>query len=115
MAHAAPVALGDFEILVLLAVLRLAGRGEPAYGSTIRDELAARAARRIARGAIYVTLDRLEEKALLSSRLGAPTTDRDGRPKRLFKATPTGVRAAREAVGLINRMQDGLEPILGLR
>ena len=115
MAPAASAPLGDFEILVLLAVLRLAGRDEPAYGSTIRDELQAHANRAIARGAIYVTLDRLEEKALLSSRFGGPTHARDGRPKRLFKATPAGIRAARQAVALINRMQEGLEPVLGCR
>jgi DNA-binding PadR family transcriptional regulator len=107
--------LGEFEVLVLLSVLRLAERGEPAYGSTIRDEIQARASRPFARGAIYVTLDRLEQKALLASRLGAPTRARDGRPRRLFKVTPAGLRAAQQAVGLIHRMQEGLEPILGLR
>jgi PadR family transcriptional regulator, regulatory protein PadR len=112
-AGAAP--LGDFEVLVLLAVLRLAGRDEAAYGSTIRDELAGRARRPFARGAVYITLDRLEDKGLLSSRLGAPTGARDGRPRRLFKTTPLGLRAAREAVAVINRMQEGLAPVLGRR
>lgn len=107
--------LGDFEVLVLLAVLRLTGRDQPAYGSTIRDELQARANRPIARGAIYITLDRLEDKGLLASRLGAPTRARDGRTRRLFRTTPAGVRAASRAVALINRMQEGLEPVLGLR
>jgi PadR family transcriptional regulator PadR len=102
-------------MLVLLAVLRLAERDDPAYGSTIRDELEARANRRIARGAIYITLDRLEDKGLLASRLSAPTRVRDGRPRRLFKTTPAGLRAARQAVDLINRMQEGLTLVLGRR
>lgn len=107
--------LGEFEVLVLLAVLHLAERDQPAFGSTILGEIHARVTRPVARGAIYVTLDRLEEKGLLASRLGAATRIRDNRPKRLFKATPAGLRAARQAVDLVNRMQKGLEPALGIQ
>jgi DNA-binding PadR family transcriptional regulator len=109
-----PVVLGEFEVVVLLAVLHLGERGEPAFGSTIRDEIAARANRHVARGAVYVTLDRLDDKALLTSRRGEPTGRRDGKPRRLFRLTPAGVRAVRQAVSLVNRMQRGLEPVLEL-
>lgn len=105
-------ALGEFEMVVLLAVLHLVETEQPAYGSTIRDAIDVRANRRVARGAIYVTLDRLETKGLLSSRLGDPSTLRDDRPKRLFKLTPTGLKAVRQAVALVNRMQHGLEAAL---
>lgn len=101
--------------MVLLAVLHLGDRDLPAYGSTIRDEIRARANRPFARGAIYVTLDRLEQKALLTSRLGDASPARDDRPRRLFRVTPAGLRAVRQAVHLMNRMQAGLEPVLGKR
>jgi DNA-binding PadR family transcriptional regulator len=107
-----PVVLGEFELIVLLAVLYLREDDQPAYGSTIRRAIAQRANRRVARGAIYVTLDRLEAKGLLSSRVGEGTPDRDDRPKRLFTVTPSGLAAVRHAVALVNRMQDGLEPVL---
>jgi PadR family transcriptional regulator, regulatory protein PadR len=106
------VVLGEFEMVVLLAILHLVEHDQPAYGSTIRDAIAQRANRAVARGAIYVTLDRLEAKGLLSSRVGEPTALRDNRPKRLFKLTPGGLKAVRQAVALVNRMQQGLEPVL---
>jgi PadR family transcriptional regulator PadR len=104
--------VAEFELVVLLAVLHLVEHDQPAYGSTIRDAIAERANRQVARGAVYVTLDRLESKALLSSRMAEPTPLRDDRPKRLFKLTPAGLKAVRQAVALVNRMQQGLEPVL---
>jgi len=104
--------LGEFEVVVLLAVLHLSSRSEQAYGSTIRDEIAARAHRPFARGALYVTLDRLEAKGLVGSRLAGATPGRDNRPKRLFKVTPAGLRAVRQSVAVVADMQRGLEPLL---
>jgi DNA-binding PadR family transcriptional regulator len=104
--------LGEFEVVVLLAVLQLREAGELAYGSTIRHVIAQRANRPVARGAIYVTLDRLEVKRLLTSRLGEGDLARDSRPRRLFSVTPAGLKAVRQAVSLVNRMQAGLEPVL---
>ena len=115
MAPRSEIVLGEFEMIVLLAVLGLAERDEAAYGSTIRDEIVARANRRIARGAIYVTLDRLESKNLLTSRRGDSALSRDGRPRRLFKVTPLGLKSVRQAVSLVNRLQRGLEPLLESR
>jgi DNA-binding PadR family transcriptional regulator len=106
------VVLGEFEVVVLLAVLYLLEDGQPAYGSTIRYAIARRANRRVARGAIYVTLDRLEAKGLLSSKVGEATADRDDRPKRLFTVTAAGLASVRQAVALVNQMQEGLEPVL---
>jgi DNA-binding PadR family transcriptional regulator len=104
--------LGEFEVMVLLGVLHL-GRG--ANGSAVREEIEQRTGRRVARGAAYVTLDRLEEKGYLSSRLDGASPSRGGRPKRLFQVTPIGVKAARSSLGALARMQAGLEPILGDR
>jgi len=101
--------LGEFEVVVLMAVLRLDGE---ANGSAVRDEIERRTGRRVSRGSAYVTLDRLEEKGLLASRvLDAPTVR--GGTKRLFRVTPAGVTAVKHAVATIARMHDGLAPILG--
>jgi PadR family transcriptional regulator, regulatory protein PadR len=107
----APVSpLGEFEVVVIMAVLHLGG---DAFGSTIRDEIERRSRRRVSRGAVYITLERLEEKGLLTSKIGDATPRRGGRPKRLFRVTPGGVKAVRHSVALLARMHEGLEPILG--
>jgi DNA-binding PadR family transcriptional regulator len=109
---AVPAAFGGFEALVLMAVLHLAEREQPANGSAIRAEIEARLGRPVSRGSIYVTLDRLEDKRLLVSRAARPETP-GRRPKRLFRVTPAGVRAARQSVAMLVTMHKGLEPILG--
>lgn len=101
--------LGEFEVVVLLAVLHL---GDDAYGTTILEEITRRTGRRVSLGAVYVTLDRLEDKHLLTSRAGEATPGRGGRPKRVFRATATGLRAVRHAVTMLSRMQAGLETVL---
>jgi DNA-binding PadR family transcriptional regulator len=93
-----------------MAVLHLAA---DAYGSSIRDEIERRTGRPVSRGAVFITLERLEEKGLLFSKFGAATPGRGGRPKRLFRATPAGVKAVKQSVALLVRMHRGLEPILG--
>lgn len=105
--------LGEFETLLLLAILHLHEQKQEAYGSAIRQEIETRAQRSVPRGSIYVTLDRLEEKGLLTSREGSATAARGNRPKRLFSVTPAGVRAVKLAVGALTRMQRGLEALLG--
>ncbi len=85
-----PASLGEFEQVVLLAILRL---GENAYGVTIRAEIAECTGREPAPGALYTTLDRMEAKGLVQSRIGDPTPQRGGRAKRYIKVTKTG-RAA---------------------
>jgi PadR family transcriptional regulator PadR len=101
--------LGDFEQIVLLAILRVA---ENAYGVTIRAEIAACTNREPAPGALYTTLDRLEEKGMVSSRLGDPTPQRGGRAKRFFTVTASGLAAVMQAQRSYQRLLKGLK-ILG--
>ena len=105
----APAPLGEFEVVVLMAVLHL---DDDAYGSAVRDEIERRSGRAVSRGAVYITLDRLEEKGLLSSRTGGTSAGRGGKPKRLFHVTAPGVRAVRESLAMLGRMRAGLEPLL---
>ena|SRR5688572_22352169 len=105
--------LGEFEALLLLAILQLTEQRQEAYGSAIRDEIESRTGRSVPRGSIYVTLDRLEEKGLLVSREAGASAARGDRPKRLFKVTPSGLRAVKESVAALTRMQRGLEAVLG--
>ncbi len=83
--------------MVLLAVLCAGQQGGDAYGITVHAELERRTKRRVARGAIYMTLDRLEKKGLLSSHLTAPTAERGGRAKRCYRVTKPAMAALRES------------------
>lgn len=100
--------LGEFEQMVLLAVLRTSQDGE-AYGITVFDELTARTKRRVARGAVYMTLDRLEKKGLLSSYLTEPTAERGGRAKRCYRVTKPAMAALRASKRALVNLWDGLE------
>lgn len=82
--------LGRFEELVLLALVRLR---ENAYGVPIRREIADRTGRDVSFGAVYTTLERLERKGYVSSRMGDPTPERGGRAKRYFQIEAPGIRA----------------------
>ncbi|HEX5216780.1 MAG TPA: helix-turn-helix transcriptional regulator [Vicinamibacterales bacterium] len=86
--------LGEVEHLVLLALLRLEA---PAYGVPILDEIEARTGRMPSRAAVYVALQRLENKGLLSSRLGEPSAERGGRARRYFRLEPAGIAALRDS------------------
>jgi PadR family transcriptional regulator PadR len=101
-----PGALGDFEQLVLLGVLRL---GDEAYGAGIRQEIHARSGRDVSINAVYTTLDRLEGKGLLRSWAGAPTAQRGGRRRKFYALRPAGMTALRQAYRAFNAMADGLE------
>jgi PadR family transcriptional regulator, regulatory protein PadR len=102
---AATPALGEFEQVVLLAILRLA---DDAYGVTIRREIAECTERDPAPGALYTTLDRLEEKGMVASTYGDPTPERGGRAKRYFTVTARGVRAVARAQRAFRRLLQGL-------
>jgi PadR family transcriptional regulator PadR len=102
--------LGEFEVIVLMAALHL---GREAYGSAILDEIASRTGRRVSRGSVYVTLDRLEDKGLLESKLEGASASRGGRPKRLFRVTAAGIKAVKHSLNVLVRMHKGLEPLLG--
>ena len=107
MRDAAP--LGEFEQLILLAVIRTSQGDHEAYGISVFDELVARTRRRIARGAVYMTLDRLEKKGLLLSYLTAPTSDRGGRSRRCYRVTRAATVALRESHHTLQRLWEGIE------
>jgi len=98
--------LGEFEQIVLLAILRL---GKNAYGVTIRAEIEACTDRDPSPGALYTTLDRMEGKGLVASRLGDSTPQRGGRAKRFFTVTASGVRAVAHAQRSYQRLLKGLK------
>ena len=105
-----PQALGEFEQMVLLAVLCAAQEGD-AYGVTVHGELERRTKRRVARGAVYMTLDRLENKGLLESYLTDPTPERGGRAKRCYRATKPALAALRASRRALVALWEGLERI----
>ena len=99
--------LGEFEIYVMLALAHLAPE---AYGVTIRQEITRRTGRDIAIGAVYATLSRLEEKALVRYTLSDPLPVQGGRTRKHFTLTPAGERALAHATGMLARMQRGWRP-----
>lgn len=104
-----PPVLGELELLVSLAVLKL---GAGAYSLAISDEIEATAHRKVSRPAVLITLQRLEDKGLLTSWYSDPTPVRGGRAKRIFAAKPLGVAAVKLALERIRAMTRGLAPIL---
>ena len=102
--------LGEFEHMVLLAIMRL---GDDAYAVPVRDEIARCTGRDVSRGSIYITLDRLETKGYLKSRLADPTPERGGRAKRYYVLRPRAVEALRESRRALVALWRGLETALG--
>ena len=101
--------LGELEQMLLWTVLRL---GDNAYGMAVRDELEDRSGRSAARGAVYITLDRLVKKGYLSSRLADPAQERGGRARRYFSVTDAGRAALREAKEALVQTWEGLEGVV---
>ncbi len=106
--------LGEFEQMAMLALIHL---GSDAYGATIRQLLAEQVNRNVAIGALYSTLERLERKGMVESRLGEATAQRGGRAKRYFKVTAQGHSALKRAREAMNTLWQGvsirqLEPLL---
>ena len=97
--------LGDFEQLILLALVRL---GDEAYGVSIHHDIVRRARRDVTVAAVYKTLERLELKGFAVSMVGEPTAERGGRRKKHFRIQPSGRRALAHALGSLRRMADGL-------
>jgi DNA-binding PadR family transcriptional regulator len=103
--------LGAFEQAVLLAIVRL---GEQAYGRAILKEVQARLHREVAAGAVHATLERLERKKILSSRLGSGTAVRGGRARRFYRLQPAGLHALNDARATMNTLWRGLRwPLRG--
>lgn len=101
--------LREFELMVLLAVLTL---GDQAYALAVGDAIEQRTGRKASRSAVQVTLERLEDKGLVTSHYSDPTPVRGGRSKRLFVAKPLAIAATREALDRIEAMSTGLESVL---
>ena len=101
-----PATLGEFEQVVLLAILRLE---DSAYGVSVRNEIAQCTGREPSPGALYTTLDRLEAKRLVSSRVGEPTPQRGGRAKRYYTVSAQGVAAVTRAQRSYQRLLEGLK------
>ena len=102
--------VGGFELQVLLAVIRL---GDDAYGVPISDTIEEASGREVATGSIYITLDRLEAKGLVTSRLGESTRERGGRAKTYYQITGKGVRAVRRAQRTLVKLWSGVPRLEG--
>jgi DNA-binding PadR family transcriptional regulator len=98
--------LGEFEQVVLLAILRL---DDGAYGVSIRSEIAACTGRDPSPGALYTTLDRLETKGFVTSRTGDPTPQRGGRAKRYYTVTRDGLLGVTRAQRSYQRLLNGIK------
>ena len=98
--------IGEFEHMVLLAVLRL---GDDAYAVTVREEILVHTGRDVSRGSIYITLDRLETKGFLKSRLGEPSAERGGRAKRYYTLRPVAIEALKESRRALVSLWRGFE------
>ena len=101
--------LGEFEQLILLALVRL---GENAYGVSMRKEIEARTGRAISAGAIYTALERLETRGFVSSRLGEPTPQRRGRPRKYYRLDSGGADALNRSYSSFAKMAKGIGPKL---
>ena len=102
-------AVGEFEQLILLAILRL---GAHAYGVPIIEEIESRTGRTVSQAAAYLTLKRLEQKGWISSRMADPTPERGGRAKRFFSLRSNGLARLQQTRSDLLSMWDGLEPKL---
>jgi PadR family transcriptional regulator, regulatory protein PadR len=102
--------LGEFELMVILALIRL---GDRAYGVPISREIEQRSGREVALGSVYAALERLEEKGLVASKLGDPTAERGGRAKRYFRLTEEGLRGVRQTQLALVNLWSGLPELEG--
>jgi DNA-binding PadR family transcriptional regulator len=102
-------ALGEFEQSLLLAIFHL---GDDAYGVRIRREIERRTGREVAVGALYTSLERLERKGLVTSRISEPTPERGGRSKRFYALRPAGAAALKASRARMDGMWAGLTPDL---
>lgn len=102
--------LGEFELIVALVLMRL---GDDAYGVPISREIEQRTGREVALGSVYAALERLEEKGMVTSRLGEATAERGGRAKRYFRLTEQGLGAVRETQRALVSLWGGLPQLEG--
>jgi len=105
-----PQKLGAFDLMVLLALIRL---HDEAYGVSIARTIEENTGQSVALATVYVTLGRLEKKGLIASRMGEPTAERGGRAKRYFRITGKGVREVKVARRLLTTLWTGLPIVAG--
>ena len=103
-------ALGEFEQMVMLAILQLDGH---VYGVPIVEEIERRTGRSVSRSAVYVTLRRLEQKGLVSSQMSEPLPERGGKPRRCVAVEPEGLRALHDSRRAMEQMWRGLDEPTG--
>jgi DNA-binding PadR family transcriptional regulator len=101
--------LGEFEQLILFSVLQL---GDDAFGVSIRENIEERTGRTVSSGAIYTALGRMEERGLVSSRVGEPVEGRAGRPRKYYTLRAEGARALKDTWSTMQAMAGGLIPKL---
>jgi len=102
--------LGNFELMVMLALIRL---GDTAYGVPISKTIEESTNREVLVGSVYAALERLEEKGFVASEVGAPTPERGGRAKRYFRVTGKGLRQVRETRGALIKLWQGIPALQG--
>lgn len=102
--------LGNFEMMVLLSLLRL---GEGAYGVPISNEIEKQSGRPVAVGSVYAALERLERKGLITSRWGEPTAERGGRAKKHFSVTAGGLKELRQTQKALINLWKGVPELKG--
>lgn len=102
--------LGEFELMILLAVIHL---GEDAYGVPISRELEKHRGREVSVGSVYAALERLESKGLITSSLGDPTPERGGKAKRFFRITKVGLRQVHETRRVLAKLWKNLPELKG--
>jgi PadR family transcriptional regulator len=102
--------LTDFELMILLAILRI---GDDSYGVPIAREIEQTAKRTVLLGAIYTCLDRLEQNGLVTSSYGDPTPERGGRAKRFFKITGKGLKAVKDTQRAFTALWSGIPQLKG--
>ena len=102
--------LTDLELMVLLAIMRV---GEGAYGVTVTREIEATTGRNVAVAVVYATLDRLQDRGLVTSFVGDPTPERGGRAKRFFRITSRGLRQVRDTRSALSALWTGVPELRG--
>ena len=110
MSRMTPPVLGEFEQIVMLALVRL---GSDAYGAAVCSEIETRGGRGVSVSAVHTTLERLEQKGLVRSRLGDPTPQRGGKRKRHYEVAALGMKSLQASYRSIRNMADGIEHLLG--
>jgi PadR family transcriptional regulator, regulatory protein PadR len=110
MSRPTPPILGEFEQVVMLALVRL---GPDAYGAVVCQEIESRGNRGVSVSAAHTTLERLEQKGLVKSRIGDPTPQRGGKRKRHYEVTALGMKSLQASYRSLRNMADGIEHLLG--